>query len=176
MGVALLPLDDPQTSLAELEKILRLGLKAVWIPHRPCGGRSPGHNDLDPIWARLAAAGVPFVLHVAGAPLQIDAAWMNTGRPVPTDWLGTGENVRGKDMTSLHQPAETFVGALVLDGVFERHRALRGGVIELGAGWVPQMIKRLDWIAEIWSKSDPQLKALTRKPSQQIVEHMAFTP
>jgi predicted TIM-barrel fold metal-dependent hydrolase len=176
MGVALLPLDDPQTSLAELESVLRLGLKAVWIPHRPCGGRSPGHNDLDPIWARLAESGTPFVLHVAGVPLQIDAAWMNTGRPVPTDWLGTGENVRGKDMTSLHQPAETFVGAMVLDGVFERHRALRGGVIELGAGWVPQMIKRLDWIAEIWSKSDPQLKALTRKPSQQIIEHMAFTP
>jgi predicted TIM-barrel fold metal-dependent hydrolase len=176
MGVALLPLDDPQTSLVELENILRLGLNAVWIPHRPCGGRSPGHNDLDPIWARLAESGTPFVLHVAGVPLQIDAAWMNTGRPVPTDWLGTGENVRGKDMTSLHQPAETFVGAMVLDGVFERHRALRGGVIELGAGWVPQMIKRLDWIAEIWSKSDPQLKALTRKPSQQIIEHMAFTP
>jgi predicted TIM-barrel fold metal-dependent hydrolase len=38
------------------------------------------------------------------------------------------------------------------------------------------MIKRLDWIAEIWSKSDPQLKALSRKPSQQIIEHMAFTP
>jgi hypothetical protein len=38
------------------------------------------------------------------------------------------------------------------------------------------MIKRLDWITEIWSKSDPQLKAMTRKPSQQIIEHMAFTP
>ena len=63
---------------------------------------------------------------------------------------------------------------MVLDGVFDRHRALRGGVIELGAGWVPQMVKRLDWIAEIWSKSDPNLKALTRKPSQQIIEHMCI--
>jgi uncharacterized protein len=71
---------------------------------------------------------------------------------------------------------ETFVGALVLDGVFERHRDLRGGVIELGAGWVPAMIRRLDWVAEIWSKSEPEIKALTRKPSQQIIEHMAFTP
>lgn len=176
MGVALLPLDEPQVAVAELERVLKLGLKAVWVPHRPCGGRSPGHNDLDPIWARLAEARVPFVLHVGGVPLQIDAAWMNTGRPVPTDWLGTGENVRGKDMTSLHQPAETFVGALVLDGVFERHRALRGGVIELGAGWVPAMVRRLDWICEIWSKSDPALKALTRRPSEQLIEHMAFTP
>jgi len=56
MGVALLPLDDMPASIAELEQILRLGLKAVWIPHRPCGGRSPGHNELDPIWARLAEA------------------------------------------------------------------------------------------------------------------------
>jgi uncharacterized protein len=176
MGVALLPLDDPQTSIAELETLLKLGLKAVWIPHRPCGGRSPGHNDLDPIWARLAEARVPFLLHVGGVPLQIAPAWMNTGRPVPNDWLGTGENVRGKDMTSLHQPAETFVGALVLDGVFERHRSLRGGVIELGAGWVPSMIQRLDWVAEIWRKSEPELAAFRRKPSEQIIEHMAFTP
>src|SRR4030095_2115894 len=65
MGVALLPLDDPQTSITELENILRLGLSAVWIPHRPCGGRSPGHNDLDPIWARLAEGGVGVVLCVA---------------------------------------------------------------------------------------------------------------
>jgi predicted TIM-barrel fold metal-dependent hydrolase len=176
MGVALLPLDEPHIAVAELDRILALGLKAVWVPHRPCGGRSPGHDDLDPFWARLAEARVPFVLHVGGVPLQIEPAWMNTGRPIPTDWLGTGENVRGKDMTSLHQPAETFVGALVLDGVFERHPQLRGGVIELGAGWVPSMIQRLDWIAEIWRKSDPALAALTRRPSEQIIEHMAFTP
>ena len=29
------------------------GLEAVWVPHRPCGERSPGHVDLDPFWARL---------------------------------------------------------------------------------------------------------------------------
>jgi len=176
MGVALLPLDDSGMAVVELEEILRIGLKAVWVPHRPCGGRSPGHDDLDAVWVRLAEARVPFLLHVGGVPLQIPAPWMNTGRAIPSDWLGTGENVRGKDMTSLHQPAETFVGALVLDGVFERHRNLRGGVIELGAGWVPSMIKRLDWVAEIWRKSEPELAALKRKPSEQIIEHMAFTP
>jgi predicted TIM-barrel fold metal-dependent hydrolase len=176
MGVALLPLDDTALTIAELEYALELGLKAMWVPHRPCGGRSPGHTDLDPIWARLAEARVPFLLHVGGHPLQIDKAWMNTGRPVPTDWLGGGENVRGKDMTSLHHNVETFVGCMVLDGVFERHPALRGGAIELGAGYVPSMIKRLDWVAEIWRKSEPELAALKRRPSEQIIEHMAFTP
>jgi predicted TIM-barrel fold metal-dependent hydrolase len=176
MGVALLPLDDPEASALELEHALRLGLKAIWIPHRHCGGRSPGHNDFDPLWARMAEARVPFVLHVGGVPLQLPAAWMNTGRAVPTDWLGTGENVRGKDMTSLHHLAETFIGTMVLDGVFERHRALRGGVIELGAGYVPSLCRRLDWIADIWRKSEPEIAALTRKPSEILIEHVAFTP
>jgi predicted TIM-barrel fold metal-dependent hydrolase len=176
MGVAALPLDVTALALVELENIIALGLKAVWIPHRPCGGRSPGHTDLDPVWARLAEAGIPFVLHVGGHPLQIEPAWMNTGRKVPTDWLGGGENVRGKDMTSLHQPAETFIGTMVLDGVLERHPNLRGGVIELGAGWVPQMLTRLDWVVDIWRKSEPELAALKRRPSEQIIQQLAFTP
>jgi predicted TIM-barrel fold metal-dependent hydrolase len=115
------------------------------------------------------------VLHVGGNPLQLDPAWMNTGRPVPTDWLGGGENVRGKDMTSLH-PVETFLGAMVLDGVFDRHQKLKGGTIELGAGWVPSMIQRLDWVAEIWKKSEPDLRALRTKPSETVIDRLRFTP
>ena len=176
LGVALLPLDVTPLALEELEAIIRLGLKAVWIPHRSCGGRSPGHSDLDPVWARMAEAGLPFVLHVGGDDLQLPPEWMNTGRKVPTDWLGGGENIRGKDMTSLHHAPERFIGTLVLDGVLERHPTLRGGVIELGAGWVPQMITRLDWTVDIWRKSEPELAALKRRPSEQIIEQLAFTP
>ena len=176
LGVALLPLDDIELTQRELGHIEALGLRAAWVPHRPCGGRSPGHSDFDPIWARLADRGIPFLLHVGGVPLQIDPRWMNTGRPVPTDWLGGGENVRGKDMTSLHHAAETFLGALVLDGVLERHPSLRGGVIELGAGWVPSLLKRLDWVHEIWRKSEADLRALKSRPSEQIIERVKFTP
>ncbi len=176
MGVAALPLDEPELAAALLDEALEQSLSAVWIPHRPCGGRSPGHDDLDPIWARLAEAEVPFVLHVGGHPLQIHPDWMNTGRPIPTDWLGGGENVRSKDMTSLHHNAETFIGAMVLDGVLERFPKLRGGAIELGAGWVPSMLDRLDWASEIWRKSEPELAKLVRKPSEQITAQLAFTP
>jgi predicted TIM-barrel fold metal-dependent hydrolase len=176
VGVGATTLDDPQQALVELEHIIELGLGAVWVPHRPAGGRSPGHDDLDPFWARLADAGVPAVLHVGGSVLQLAPAWMNTGRPLPTDWLGGGENVRGKDMIALHQGAETFVGTMVLDGVLERHRGLRVGVIELGAGWVPALLRRLDQIAEIWKRSEPELAALQRTPSAQITEQMGFTP
>ena len=176
LGVGAAPLDDPELALELLAQIVELDLAAVWIPHRPAAGRSPGHDDLDRFWAAAADAGIPVVLHVGGNPLQLDPAWMNTGRPVPTDWLGGGENVRGKDMIALHHAAESFVGTMVLDGVLERHRNLQVGVIELGAAWVPSLLQRLDSIAEIWKRSEPELAAMTRKPSEQIQAQMAFTP
>jgi predicted TIM-barrel fold metal-dependent hydrolase len=176
IGVGATTLDDPADAVAVIEDILELGLGAVWIPHRPAGGRSPGHNDLDPFWARAAEAGLPVVLHVGGSVLQAKSAWMNTGRPLPTDWLGGGENVRGKDMIGLHHEAETFLGTIVLDGVLERHPKLRVGVIELGAGWVPALLRRLDNIAEIWKRSEPELAALQRRPSEQITAQIGFTP
>ena len=176
VGVALLPLDDPQAALEELELAISLELKAVWVPHRPAGGGSPGHDLLDPIWSRLAEANIPFLLHVGGNPLQIEPDWMNTGRPIPNDWIGGGENGRGKDMIALHHAAENFVGALVLDGVLQRHPTLRGGVIELGAGWVPSFLRRLDLIAQIWKRSEPDLAALQTPPSELISRQMAFTP
>ena len=46
LGVGLIPLDDVDAACQELEHLIGLGLKAVWIPHRPMG-RSPGHPDLD---------------------------------------------------------------------------------------------------------------------------------
>ena len=176
IGVALLPLDEPTASLKELEFAISLGLEAMWVPHRPAGGASPGHDSLDPVWARMAEAGIPFLLHVGGNPLQLKPEWLNTGRPVPTDWLGGGENVRGKDMIALHHAAENFVGTLVLDGVLQRHPKLRGRVIELGAGWVPSFLRRLDLVAQIWKRSEPDLEALKSLPSELISRQMAFTP
>ncbi len=176
LPVALLSLADPQRAAVELDAALELGAKGVWIPAEPCGGRSPGHNDLDPIWARLADAGIPFLLHVGGQPIQIRAEYMNTGRPAPMDWLGGAENVRSKDLTVLHQSSEEFLSVMVLDGVLERHRNLRGAAVELGATWVPGMLRRLDHAAEIWSRSEPELKAFTRRPSEQMREQLGFTP
>ena len=48
-------------------------------------------------------------------------------------------------------------------------------MIELGAGYVPSLCKRLDWIAEIWRKSEPELAGQRRKPSEILMEHVAFT-
>jgi predicted TIM-barrel fold metal-dependent hydrolase len=175
MGVGLLPLDNPERAIVEVEALIESGLSAAWVAHRAAGGKSPGHDDLDPVWARLAEAGIPFVLHVGGYPLQLESTWMNTGRPVPNDWQGGGENIRGKDMLALHHNAELFLGAMIFDGVFERHQQLLGACVELGAGWVPSWLTRLDWSSRIWKK-EADLSKLTKSPRETVREHLAFTP
>ena len=176
IGVSVVPLDEPDLAIAELEFALEAGLGAAWLPHRPCGGRSPGHVDFDPLWARLSEARVPFVLHVGGAPLQLAKAWMNNGRPPTKDWLGGGENLRTKDIALLHEGPEAFLTMLVLDGVLERHPGLRGACVELGAGWAPELLRRLDWVVKHWSRNDANLQGLSRTPSEQMTEQLAFTP
>ena len=175
MGIGIIPLDEPQLAMQELEFALSQGLQAIWVPHRAPGERSPGHVDLEPFWELLADSGTPFVLHVGGAPLQALKSWSNNGRAPVKDWMGGGENVRTKDAALMHQPPETFLSMLILDGVLDRHPKLRGAVVELGAGWVPEMVRRLDWVAKIYGRVDESVR-FERPPSQQISEQLAFTP
>ena len=176
LGVAIIPLDEPALAIAELDAALTAGLKAVWVPHRPCGERSPGHIDFDPFWARLAESGTPFLLHVGGAPLQQAKAWMNNGTGLVADWMGGGENLRTKDIAILHQGPETFLSVMLIDGVFERFPTLRGASVELGAGWVPSLLTRMDWVAKNWIRADKNQTPFTRKPSETLTSQMAFTP
>ena len=175
MGIGIVPLDDPESACAEAEWAINAGMKAIWVPHRAPGERSPGHLDLEKFWALLAESGTPFVIHVGGSPLQALKSWSNNGRAAVKDWMGGGENVRTKDAALLHQPPETFISMLLLDGVFERHPKLRGAAVELGAGWVPELLRRLDWVTHIYGRVDESVR-FERKPSQQLTEQMGFTP
>ncbi len=175
MGVAAIPLDNPALALGELEFAIDGGMEAVWVPHRAPIGFAPGHVDLEPFWALLAESGTPFVLHVGGSPLQALKSWSNNGRAAVKDWMGGGENVRTKDAAVMHQPPETFISMLLLDGVFNRHPDLRGAAVELGAAWVPEMLNRLDSITRIYSRVDESVR-FERAPSQQLTEQMGFTP
>ena len=118
---------------------VRLGCGAFWIPGMPVGDKSPGHPDFDVVWQAFVDLGVPFMLHVGPNSKTKIPAYENNGQPRPKDITGAegGENLRVRDFMLLSFGPQQFLTALVFDGVFERFPALRGGVIELGAGWVP---------------------------------------
>ncbi|MDP3747382.1 MAG: amidohydrolase family protein [Phenylobacterium sp.] len=176
IAVGQVSLADPARALDEVREGLRLGCGAFWIPAAPAGEVSPGHPDLDPVWDILSEAGVPFVLHVGAGSRLLLKAYEKNGRPRPTDRLGGGENIRIKDYMVISFGAQMFLSAMVFDGVFERFPALRGGVIELGGGWVPEFLRALDLGHKSFVKSDPNLQLLTLKPSDYIRRAVKFTP
>ena len=176
VGVAMSPIDEPDKAIEVLEEALELGLGAFWIPSRSPGGRSPGHPDIDPLWARLEEARIPFILHVGSDNLSIDDVWMNDGHSERQSARGRAEVIGSKDLTVIFHSAQRFISTLVLDGVLERFRGLKGGVIELGAGWVPDTIRRLDHAVDIWARSEPFLASFQRKPSDQFKDQLRFTP
>ena len=176
IGVAMSPIDEPDQALPVIEEAIKIGLGAMWIPSRSPGGRSPGHPALDPIWTTLEEAEIPFILHVGSDNLSIADEWMNDGHSERESARGRAEVIGSKDLTVIFQSAQRFISTLVLDGVLEKFRQLKGGVIELGAGWVPDTIRRLDHAVEIWAKSESFLAGFNRKPSEQFQDQLRFTP
>ena len=155
---------------------LDLGVRAVWLPAAPSGHRSPAHTIHDPFWSLLESSGVPFVNHIGGGRETLPAPWHDNGRPLPTDFLGGGENIRSKDVPSLHHSVETFLTCLILDGLFQRFPKLRGGAIELGAMWVPGFVRNLDFAVAEFGRKEPLLGELELAPSEFVHRHLKFTP
>jgi predicted TIM-barrel fold metal-dependent hydrolase len=178
IAVGQLSLIDPERCIEEMKLGVELGCGAFWIPGAPVGDKSPGHPDFDRVWQAFCDLDVPFMLHVGpNSPTKLPA-YENNGRPKPKDITGAegGENLRVRDFMLLSIGPQQFLTALVFDGVFERFPLLRGGVIELGAGWVPEYLRTLDLSQKIFRRTDPSVAALTLKASEYIRRAVRFTP
>jgi predicted TIM-barrel fold metal-dependent hydrolase len=177
LPVAFVPLDDPARSVACVEEALAMGAAAVWLPHGIPARRSPTHPDYDGVWARLAEAGVPMVLHFGGnGSTQMALSYHDNGRDPGKDFVGGGENVRSKDFLNVHHDAENLLACLVLDGIFEQFPGLRCGVIELGAGWAPNLLAGLDHAKRAFGRNEPELAKLRLDPSDYVRRQVRFNP
>jgi predicted TIM-barrel fold metal-dependent hydrolase len=181
-AVGQLSLLDPRRCVEEMREGVRLGCRAFWIPGTPVGdretGKSPGHPDHDPVWQAFCDLDVPFMLHVGPNSTTKVPAYENNDKPRPKDITGAeqGENLRVRDFMVLSIAPQQFLTSLVFDGVFDRFPKLRGGVIELGAGWVPEYLRTLDLSQRIFKRMDPSVAALSMKASDYIRRAVKFTP
>jgi predicted TIM-barrel fold metal-dependent hydrolase len=175
LPVAYVPLVEPERALQTLEEALDGGASAVMVPSTAAGDLSPTHPDLDPFWSLLESRDTPFVLHVGGGGRLLDRAFHNNNMPV-TDHLGGGENIRSKDYLAIYHSPALFLGALILDGVFDRHPDLRGGCIEQGAGWVVSWMHHLDYAPRAFRRTEEPLRRLQHQPSDYVRRHLKFTP
>jgi uncharacterized protein len=175
LPVGYVSLIDPRRAVEVADEAISAGCAAIMVPSTAAGELSPTHPDLDGFWALLQERDVPFVLHVGGGGRLLDGAFHNNNMPV-TDHLGGGENIRSKDYLAIFHSPALFLGALILDGLFDRFPNLRGGCIEQGAGWVVSWMHHLDYAQRAFRRTEEPLRRLLAKPSEYVHRHLKFTP
>lgn len=176
VGVAYVPLNDTARAVEETQAALAAGCGAIQVYAGPAGDRSPGHLDLDAFWALLSERRIPFMLHIGPGTKTQPKAFHNNGRERAPDLHGGGENLRFPDYVMLSFAPQTFLTALLYDGVFHRFPELRGGVIESGADWVPGYLRQLDFAHRGFRRTDPYVQAMELKPSEYLRRAVKFTP
>jgi len=176
IAVGMVPLDVPELAVQAAGEAIEMGCGAILVPSAPPHTHSPTHPDLDGVWNQLQEANVPFMLHVGGGGRPLRREFHENGRPRPTDFLGSGENIRSKDYMVLHHPPETFLSVMVLDGVLEQFPRLRGGCIEQGAMWVVPWMRRLNLCQDTFKKTEPVLAGLPLRASDYVRRQLRFTP
>ncbi|WP_283634943.1 amidohydrolase family protein, partial [Mycolicibacterium poriferae] len=133
LSAPIISLADPDKAVEEVDFVLGRGAKLVCVRPAPVPGavrpRSLGDPVHDPVWARLAEAGVPVVFHLS------DSGYM----AVPALWGGSGVfKGFGKrdplDMVIMDDRAiHDTMASMIVHQVFTRHPNLKVCSIENGS-------------------------------------------
>ncbi|HXY27591.1 MAG TPA: hypothetical protein VEH82_04860 [Acidimicrobiales bacterium] len=162
--VAHLTLRDPQWLETQLGELERGGVRLGMIAPAAVDGRPLSHPDHDPLWAAFVAHGVTPVFHVADQPRLLDEAFYTD----PEESF-----VPALESIFLWVPPAVAVTDLIVNGTFERHPALRIGIVELSSIWVPQYLLMLDggWDFTSTLNGGPPV-SLPLRPSEYFRRHV----
>jgi uncharacterized protein len=176
LPVTVVPVGDMAAAATLTNEAIDGGSAAIWIGQYPAG-HSPSHIGLEPMWDACAQAGVPVVLHVAGAGANVmPVEFFDNGRPAVPDFHGGDTNFKSIDYLSIPLPVMQTLNALIIDGVLMRYPTLKIGIIELGATWVPGWMRTIDSAHEAFRKNEDRLQAMDLKPSEYVQRQVRVTP
>ena len=128
-AAALIPVQDIDFAVSEIERAASLGLRSAMLPISPPDDRRYNDAAYDPIWAAAAAHGFPVSFHVG------------TGANPVTE-RGPGGAVINYVEVGLGAPRT--LAYLAASGVLERHPELHVVMVECGAGWLAWLMERMD--------------------------------
>lgn len=163
IGVAFMPVSGIDDAVAELERVQRLGLRAVMLQQFPNGTGKLAPED-DRFFAKMLELGVAFAPHVnfgdsapVLAPRHDTALWPAAA--------GMAQHSSG------NMPGYTLA-QLIVDGVFDRFPELRIYFAESNCSLLAGMLYYMD--RDFTEYNDWFQVSLDRLPSEYIVEHCYF--
>jgi len=170
-GAAMLSLADPDAAATEVDSLLERGVRIIHVRPAPVpaangASRSLGDKRHDPVWARIAEAGVPVAFHLgdSGYEATFGSAWGARGD------FGFGKSDALGGVLSEGRAIHDAVASLVVHGVFTRHPTLKVASIENGSDWVGQLVKHLK------KKANQAPWAFAEDPLDTVRRHVWTTP
>ena len=170
------PLADFDRAAAMAEEGIEQGASALLIASGCPAGHSPSHRRLDALWAQAQEADIPVVFHVGGTGDLIDSNYFHNGLPIPPDFHGGEENFRSVDYMGIPHPPMQTLATMIFDGVLDRFEALRIGVIEQGAIWLPSWMRQMESAFDAFERHEERLRALNMRPSEYVRRQIRATP
>ena len=175
LATGYVPLVDFEEAPRIAREALDLGCKGLIVPSRCPPGHSPSHTAFEPLWSLAEEARIPILFHVGGER-KMNSDYHNTGGPEVLDFHGGAENFTSTSYMAIPLSLWQTLSVLVVDGVFDRHKNLRFGAIELGASWLPSWMRFMDSGAAAFAKGEERLKNLSAKPSEIVRRQFRVTP
>jgi predicted TIM-barrel fold metal-dependent hydrolase len=139
---------DPDRAVAEVARVLDAGARILVavpgpVPDGDDGYLSPGHPRFDPVWGRIAEAGVPLALHAGLSGVAHYGRFWRTGAEAGGGGFEGFKHAAFPLVAFQDRGISDTFAALICHGVLERFPALRLASIENGAMWVPDLLRNL---------------------------------
>ena len=172
-GIPMISLLDVDAAVAELDRLLKEGVRLVNLTPGPIAGRSPADSYYDPFWSRVEESGTKLVYHIGetGCNQLYAAPWGEPATP-PSHRYSAFNTYVGIGERSI---TDTLASLIFLD-LFGRFPQLEVLAVEFGASWVPRFLNTIDKIHRLgdhktrWRYGKPAL------PSEVFRQHVRVVP
>lgn len=172
-GVPLLSLLDLDMAVEELERVLKMGARAIHLRPGPQAGKSPADPIFDPFWARLDEARVPVAFHIAesGYNEMFSVKWGEAPNP-------TSHRQSAFQWTNFFgdRPMIDTVSSMIFYNLFSRFPNVKVMSIENGSLWVSYVIKAMDKMKGMGRNGPWPGGYLKGKPSEVFKRHFYVAP
>ena len=170
---AMLSLRDKDRAIAELDRVLAAGARAIAMKAGPAYGRSPADPYFDDFWDRVNEAGVPVTFHLgeAGYNNAVSTLWGEEADP-PNFEMSAWQWAH----CYCDRPIMETLSAFIYANFFDRFPKIQLVSVEHGCEWIPYLLKRLDKMRGM-GRGGPWLRGqLKERPSAIFKRHVKVTP
>jgi predicted TIM-barrel fold metal-dependent hydrolase len=152
---AVLPVQDPERTAAEIRRVSELGFKVAMIRPVDVDDRYPNQPQFDPVWRAFEETGLVVAMHqiaAANKHMNLSGHYFTPGEFLDRIIDHRQISVPSQTLSFVHE-AMTWITNALLTGFFDRFPGVtRMAIMESNASWLPSLLEELDRAAVLYRR------------------------